>query len=79
MKKLVLSLAILAIMGVSLTACKNETKEETKSEAVAKVEYQCPMKCEGDKTYTDKNTKCPECGMGLKEVEQEEDHSDHDH
>ena len=91
MKKLVLSLAIIAIMGVSLTACKNETKEETKSEEVtksekeskseeiAKVEYQCPMKCEGDKTYTDKDVKCPVCGMGLKEVEHKKDDSNHDH
>ena len=77
MKKLVLSLAIIAIMGVSLTACKNESKEGTKTEEVAKMEYQCPMKCEGDKTYADKDTKCLVCGMGLKEVEQEKDHSDH--
>ena len=27
--------------------------------------YQCPMKCEGDKTY-DKAGKCPKCGMNLK-------------
>ena len=76
MKKLVLSLAIIAFMGVSLTACKNETKEETKSEEVAKVEYQCPMKCEDDKTYTDKDMKCPVCGMGLKKVEHTEDHDE---
>ena len=29
--------------------------------------YQCPMKCEGEKTY-DKPGKCPVCGMNLKEV-----------
>lgn len=27
--------------------------------------YQCPMKCEGEKTY-DKPGKCPKCGMDLK-------------
>lgn len=29
--------------------------------------YQCPMKCEGEKTYESKG-KCPKCGMHLKEV-----------
>jgi acetolactate decarboxylase len=29
--------------------------------------YQCPMKCEGEKTY-DKPGKCPICGMELKEL-----------
>ena len=29
--------------------------------------YQCPMKCEGDKTY-DKPGSCPVCKMDLKEV-----------
>ena len=37
------------------------------------------MKCEGVKTYTDKDMKCPECGMALKEVEHKNDHSNHDH
>ena len=32
------------------------------------VAYACPMKCEGDKTYTDKDQKCPKCGMALAEV-----------
>ena len=31
-------------------------------------EYQCPMKCEGDKTY-DEIGECPVCGMDLVEVE----------
>jgi len=30
--------------------------------------YQCPMQCEGTKTY-DKPGKCPVCGMDLKAVE----------
>lgn len=80
MKKVILSLAIIAFTAVSITACKNETKEDPTNEAVAKVEYQCPMKCEGDKTYTDKDMKCPVCGMGLKKVEHEQknDHANHD-
>jgi transcription initiation factor IIE alpha subunit len=30
--------------------------------------YQCPMGCEGEKTYT-KEGKCPVCNMKLKKVE----------
>ncbi|MGI9530855.1 heavy metal-binding domain-containing protein [Lutimonas sp.] len=30
--------------------------------------YQCPMKCEGDKTYKE-NGDCPKCKMELKEIE----------
>ena len=37
-------------------------------------EYECPMKCEGDKTY-DKPIKCPECGMKLQDVESHMDHN----
>ena len=79
MKKVILSLAIVAFMAISLTACKNETKDESTSEAVAQLEYQCPMKCEGEKTYTEKDMKCPVCGMGLKEVEHKGDHTNHEH
>ena len=77
MKKLMLGLALIA--AFSAVSCKNEEKKVEKSEEVAVAEYQCPMKCEGDKTYTDKDTKCPVCGMGLKEVEPKNDHADHDH
>jgi len=61
---------------LSITACNNSNKhakETAKQEAVEhehKVEnakYQCPMKCEEDKTYNKKG-KCPVCGMDLKEV-----------
>jgi len=30
--------------------------------------YQCPMKCEGDKTYEEEGS-CPVCKMDLKKVE----------
>ena len=43
--------------------------------------YQCPMKCEGDKTYSEEG-KCPECNMALKKVKSEkvkESHEGHNH
>ena len=56
------------------TCEKKEKKAEVKKEcekksgdAIASA-YQCPMHCEGDKTY-DKPGKCPKCGMELKKVE----------
>lgn len=30
--------------------------------------YQCPMKCEGEKTYGEEGT-CPKCKMDLKEID----------
>lgn len=47
------------------------------TDMVAEAKYQCPMKCEGDKTY-DKPGKCPKCGMDLKKVD-EDDNEGHDH
>jgi hypothetical protein len=35
--------------------------------------YQCPMKCEGEKSY-DKPGKCPKCGMDLKDAKSHVDH-----
>ncbi|MBN1649718.1 MAG: hypothetical protein JW857_00240 [Bacteroidales bacterium] len=76
MKKsvLIFSFAFMAIAAVTFTACKNTPKATENADAteateatdkMATVEYQCPMKCEGDKTYAEMG-KCPECGMDLK-------------
>lgn len=48
--------------------------------ATAEVHYQCPMKCEGDKTY-DQPGKCPVCGMDLVAVNEEmhEAHGEAEH
>jgi Cu2+-exporting ATPase len=45
----------------------NKECDKKKADATA-VAYQCPMKCEGDKTY-DKPGKCPKCKMDLKKME----------
>lgn len=66
----------------------DEGIEKTK-DALAMNDYQCPMKCEGDKVYHEEG-KCPKCKMDLKEVEashdadndkisEEENHDGHDH
>ncbi|OQY03960.1 MAG: hypothetical protein B6I20_03990 [Bacteroidetes bacterium 4572_117] len=37
-------------------------------DAISEANYQCPMKCEGGKTYTAEGY-CPECKMALEAVE----------
>ncbi|MEZ4855339.1 MAG: SCO family protein [Gelidibacter sp.] len=45
---------------MTLTACKNNTPPKDS----ATTTYQCPMKCEGDTTYTEPGS-CPICNMAL--------------
>ena len=47
-----------------------DSTEAAKKEDMAMVEYQCPMKCEADKTYHAPGS-CPVCKMDLKEVKKE--------
>ncbi len=95
----------LGLMFTSCNETKKEVKTEAKEhvEEVKKVEatehehsddmamatYQCPMKCEGDKTYAEAGT-CPICKMDLKKAEasndadnaeesKEENNDDHNH
>ena len=82
MKKAILTIgtAILLIAGSSMfSACGNsETKHhedmnhdenmEMTDEHDEHAHYQCPMKCEGEKTYEEPGI-CPVCEMDLKEVE----------
>lgn len=81
MKKTILSLSIviIAFASITFTSCKNSPKSTEESEATEKmvaVEYQCPMKCEGEKTYTEMGT-CPECGMDLMKITEES--AEHNH
>ena len=50
----------------------DEGVEKTK-DALAMNDYQCPMKCEGDKVYHEEG-KCPKCKMDLKKVDSEHKH-----
>ena len=67
-----LKFLLLAIMALCLNASVNaqKTKAKTKTKTTQQmdsIKYQCPMKCEEDKTYS-KPGKCPVCNMKLKEV-----------
>ncbi|WP_456438700.1 SCO family protein [Psychroserpens sp.] len=51
----------------SFNSCKDSKEnKDTNKEGVAAV-YQCPMQCEGDKTYSETGS-CPICKMDLKSV-----------
>ena len=64
--KFILSMAIAVFCFTAVNAQSTKTKNKT---AVADtMVYQCPMKCEGDKTY-DKAGKCPTCNMTLKAMQ----------
>jgi transcription initiation factor IIE alpha subunit len=106
MKKIILSIAVVAMVAFTVTSCKSDAKkdvEEVTTEVTKEVEkevkevkeevektmhegemamakYQCPMKCEGEKTY-DKPGQCPTCKMDLKKMEKhaETEADGHDH
>lgn len=69
MKKFILiSAIILGAFSVNAQHDHAQVKQEKKAGKTDKKEvYQCPMKCEGDKTYAKKG-KCPACTMDLKLV-----------
>src|SRR5258708_14741986 len=68
MKKIIAIMCIAALVITTTvraqTAVSKNEKMEVSKERIA---YQCPMNCEGEKTY-EKPGKCPVCGMNLKEV-----------
>ena len=69
----VLAIAFLASCGGDADKGKSDSTNkatvtpENGGSNVAAVKYQCPMKCEGEKTY-DAAGKCPMCQMDMKEV-----------
>jgi len=90
---LTLSTAFLFVLvSVSVTSCgeskpaKEEVKTETEAttpevestEAEETAVYQCPMKCEGEKTYAEAGS-CPECKMDLEKLAENNQHDEADH
>ena len=72
MKKIIIILAVVFTTSIIFTSCKGKKKEVKKEqvtssekEVLAENVFQCPMKCEKEKTY-DKKGKCPVCEMDLR-------------
>ena len=84
MKKIILVFVVIFTVSFIFISCKSDKKQEKKEQVtsdkkqgVEKVKYQCPMKCEKEKTY-DKEGKCPICEMKLRKkvTENHEGHND---
>jgi Heavy metal binding domain/Alpha-acetolactate decarboxylase len=60
--KSIINIAISILVFSTLVACTNSTSTASDGKV-----YQCPMKCEGEKSY-DKPGDCPACKMDLVEV-----------
>ncbi|MCX7550042.1 SCO family protein [Xanthomarina sp. F2636L] len=60
--KTIISVMMLLIV---VTSCNSDKSKGSQEEVAV---YQCPMQCEGDKTYTE-NVTCPICKMDLKQVD----------
>jgi len=68
------SLALFLSAGaITITSCTSNSKKTNTEVSQETAEYACPMKCEGDKTYSEPG-KCPKCGMDLKKVENHKEH-----
>ena len=66
-----LKMALLAILAILyITTVNAQTKTDNTANHRHTMIYQCPMKCEGAKTYG-KAGKCPKCNMNLKKVKTE--------
>jgi hypothetical protein len=66
-----LMIAILSMCFISSANAQTSKRKKSKVKTTtAAVKYQCPMKCEGDKTYA-KASKCPVCNMALSKVQKE--------
>ncbi len=74
-----ISTTLLLMTVMFLASCgsgNSEIKtENTATEQIVSAKYQCPMKCEGEKTY-DKPGQCPVCNMDLKKLAAPHEHSD---
>ncbi|MBN8682475.1 MAG: hypothetical protein J0L99_07475 [Chitinophagales bacterium] len=62
---------LFAALLLVFSACGNNKNEHQQHGAATS--WQCPMKCEGEKTYAEAGA-CPVCKMDLKAVE---NHSEH--
>lgn len=82
MKNHIIITALSLIVIMFITSCgsnrSENKKENTATEQTENAKYQCPMKCEGDKTY-DKPGQCPVCNMDLEKIEATHEHDEHDH
>lgn len=73
MSKIILTAIIAAAMFVSCNSenTSSSTQKLEVATADAPEKYQCPMKCQGDTTYTTAG-QCPVCEMDLVKIDDEQ-------
>lgn len=65
MKRSIFALALIAMGSVGvMTSCASSDAEDSTEDSVAKKEYYCPMKCEGDEMHAEEGS-CSVCKMDL--------------
>tara|TARA_B110000046_G_scaffold16912_1_gene16137 strand:+ start:1958 stop:2146 length:189 start_codon:yes stop_codon:yes gene_type:complete len=62
MKKAVIIITLTIFAGIGFQSCSEGSDQSNDN-----VAYECPMKCEGEKVYTEEGA-CPVCGMDLVEI-----------
>ncbi|PLX30834.1 MAG: hypothetical protein C0600_07330 [Ignavibacteria bacterium] len=79
---MIAAVMLFAACGSEAENAADDTKQEDGTEQMeaTQASFYCPMKCEGEKTYTE-NVGCPVCGMDLVEVGDgaTDSHEGHDH
>lgn len=68
MNKIKTLISILVVI-MTLSSCNSNTSKNTSSDLTL---YQCPMKCEGEKTYNEAGS-CPVCKMDLQPIPTKKD------
>lgn len=76
MNKIFLAVIVAAAIFASCNSNNNSSNNNHTEHLVvasdtAKVKYQCPMKCQGDTTYTTVG-QCPVCSMDLEKLDIEQ-------
>ncbi len=64
MKKNIFWITIAAALISGISSCNSTTEKKTEAKTEKQEAYQCPMKCEGEKTYPQPG-QCPSCNMEL--------------
>ncbi|WP_111706695.1 SCO family protein [Lutibacter citreus] len=62
--KILKYIVVILLVVIGFQSCKNTSNKK------AEVVYQCPMKCEGEKTYTEPGS-CSVCKMDLKPISEQ--------
>ncbi len=80
-KSTTIVLLLAAVMFLASCGSNQSENANTSTEQTVNEVYQCPMKCEGEKTY-DKPGSCPVCNMDLekiKDLNEQHDKNHHNH